>query len=121
MINIRKGNHNLKVSKDTYESMFKILGYTIVNEEAEKKASSENNNVENKKEDNNSKKNNSKENKELDNFLDDVTNLSGEEEKTLENENNDKEDNNSKENKDDKNLENILGMLSNNSKKHGGK
>lgn len=32
MIEIRKGEDTLKVSKETYKSMFKILGYEIVGE-----------------------------------------------------------------------------------------
>ena len=38
MIKIKKGNHSLLVSKKTYETMFKPIGY-IVEEEAPKKAS----------------------------------------------------------------------------------
>lgn len=95
MINIKKGNHTLKVSRDTYESMFKIMGYTIVDEkeEANKKASS------NKAKENTKKQN---DNKELDDLLNNTDNLSNEEEKQ------------SKINSDENesNLENIIGMLS---------
>ena len=47
MITIKKGNHTLQVSKNTYETMFKIMGYTIVDEkeEAKKEASSINDNI----------------------------------------------------------------------------
>ena len=47
MITIKKGNHTLQVSKNTYETMFKIMGYTIVDEkeEAKKEASSTNDNI----------------------------------------------------------------------------
>lgn len=40
MIEIRRGNHILTVSQNTYETMFKRMGYHIVEEEAKTKASS---------------------------------------------------------------------------------
>ena len=45
MVEIRKGNHSLNVSKSTYETMFKIMGYHIVEEGANKIASSANKNI----------------------------------------------------------------------------
>lgn len=95
MINIKKGNHTLKVSRDTYESMFKIMGYTIVDEkeEANKKASS------NKAKENTKKQN---DNKELDDLLNNTNNLSNEKENKIKNDSDEK----------DNNLENIIGMLS---------
>ena len=40
MILIKKDKHELKVSKETYENMFKELGYKIVNEKKSKKTES---------------------------------------------------------------------------------
>lgn len=56
MITIQKGNHTLQVSKDTYKTMFKRMGYIVVDnkEEVKKETSPKNNNTkkdsENKKE-----------------------------------------------------------------------
>ena len=46
MITIQKGNHTLQVSKDTYNTMFKRMGYIIVdnNEEVKKEIFSKNDN-----------------------------------------------------------------------------
>lgn len=91
MINIKKGNHTLKVSRDTYESMFKIMGYVVVDnekEEANKKASS---------------KEVKKDNKDLSN---EKSNLSNEEKDNVKINSDEKDDN----------LESIIGMLSNDSK-----
>lgn len=95
MINIRKGNHTLKVSRDTYESMFKIMGYVVVDEkeEANKKASSKEIKENNKK---------TNENKELDNLLNNSNNLSNEKENDTKIDSDENESN----------LENIIGMLS---------
>ena len=47
MITIQKGNHTLQVSKDTYNTMFKRMGYIVVDnkEEVKKETSSKNNNT----------------------------------------------------------------------------
>lgn len=103
MINIKKGNHSLKVSKNTYETMFKRLGYVIVDkkEEANKKASSKDNNI-------NIDTKNTNQDKESDNLLSNVNNLSNEEEKHTKIDSDENEGN----------LENIIGMLSNDSKEN---
>lgn len=46
MITIQKGNHTLQVSKDTYNTMFKRMGYIVVDnkEEVKKEISSKNDN-----------------------------------------------------------------------------
>lgn len=99
MIKIKKGNHSLLVSKKTYETMFKPIGY-IVEEEAPKKASSENKTEHdlNQAEDKNTEV------------------LSKEEEKLVENDSHEDEDDKKEENKEENgkenSLENILGMLS---------
>lgn len=106
MINIKKGNHTLKVSKNTYETMFKRLGYIIVDkkEEANKEASSKDNNI-------NADTKNTSQDKELDNLLNNTDNLSSEEEKQTKNDSDENEGN----------LENIIGMLSNDNKENAKK
>ena len=125
MITIKKGNHTLQVSKNTYETMFKIMGYTIVDEkeEAKKEASSINDNigVSNIEQNTIADADKTNQDKELDDFLDDISNLSDENEKELEinpDDNKEVSDNKSKDDdkKKDNSLENILGMLSNNIK-----
>lgn len=125
MITIKKGNHTLQVSKNTYETMFKIMGYTIVDEkeEAKKEASSSNDNIQTSDIEKNTIIDADKTNqdKELDVFLDNISNLSDENEKELEinpDDNKEVSDNESKDDdkKKDNSLENILGMLSNNIK-----
>lgn len=125
MITIKKGNHTLQVSKNTYETMFKIMGYTIVDEkeEAKKEASSSNDNIQTSDIEKNTIIDADKTNqdKELDDFLDNISNLSDENEKELEinpDDNKEVSDNESKDDdkKKDNSLENILGMLSNNIK-----
>ena len=37
MITIQKGNHTLQVSKDTYNTMFKRMGYIVVDNKEEVK------------------------------------------------------------------------------------
>lgn len=93
MITIRKGNHTLQVSKNTYEIMFKSVGYEIVKEEA-KKASSKYKEINSI----------SKENKEMDNIKPNT-------QKDLKNENKDKEDTCNKEKKES-DLNDILEMIS---------
>ena len=46
MITIQKGNHTLQVSKDTYNTMFKRMGYIVVDnkEEVKKETISKNKN-----------------------------------------------------------------------------
>ena len=79
MITIKKGNHTLQVSKNTYETMFKIMGYTIVDEkeEAKKEASSTNDNIQTSDIEKNTIIDADKTNqdKELDVFLDNISNL----------------------------------------------
>ena len=115
MIEIRKGNHSLNVSMKTYESMFKRMGYHIVEEEANKTASSTNENVLAPK--NNKGKNISVQEKNKDSlegvFPKETNNMSTEEEKPVKNEsevkNNNPDEGNNK-------LEDILGIISNNKK-----
>ena len=114
MIKIKKGNHSLLVSKKTYETMFKPIGY-IVEEEAPKKASSENKTEHDL---------NQAEDKNTEVLSKEEDNLTVEEEKTVENDSHEdegdkkddkKEENkkeNGKENGKENSLENILGMLS---------
>lgn len=103
MINIKKENHTLKVSKNTYETMFKRLGYVIVDEkgEANKEASSKDNNI-------NTNIKNTNQDKELDNLLNNTDNLPSKKEKQPKIDSDDSEGN----------LENIIGMLSNDSKEN---
>lgn len=110
MIKIKKGNHSLLVSKKTYETMFKPIGY-IVEEEAPKKASSENKTEHDL---------NQAEDKNTEVLSKEEDNLTIEEEKPVENdshedegdEKDDKKEENKKENGKENSLENILGMLS---------
>lgn len=115
MIEIRKGNHSLNVSKKTYESMFKIMGYHIVEEEANKTASSDNENVlapeNNNEQDINVQENNEDSLRGV--FEDKTSNLSNEEEKTIESEPEKEESNPDEANNK---LEDILGIISNNKK-----
>lgn len=115
MIEIRKGNHSLNVSKKTYESMFKRMGYHIVEEEANKTASSDNENVLAPK--NNKGKNISVQEKNKDSlegvFPKETNNMSTEEEKTIESEPEKEESNPDEANNK---LEDILGIISNNKK-----
>lgn len=115
MIEIRKGNHSLNVSKKTYESMFKRMGYHIVEEEANKTASSDNENVlapeNNNKQDINVQENNEDSLRGV--FEDKTSNLSDEEEKTIESEPEKEESNPDEANNK---LEDILGIISNNKK-----
>ena len=125
MITIKKGNHTLQVSKNTYETMFKIMGYTIVDEkeEAKKEASSTNDNIQTSDIEKNTviDADKTSQDKELDVFLDDISNLSVDHKKEPElnpDENKEVSNNKSKDDdeKKDNSLENILGMLSNNIK-----
>lgn len=118
MIKIKKGKDIITVSKGTYETMFKSLGYSIVDEAGEtKKVSSAN------QKSNNSEKNivNSSENKNKDILSNELNNLSNKEEKSENSKSDDKleekkeESNNSEK---DNGLEKILGMLSDNSKEN---
>lgn len=106
MIKIKKGNHSLLVSKKTYETMFKPIGY-IVEEEAPKKASSENKTEHDP---------NQSEDKNTEVLPKEEDNLTVEEEKPIENDSHededDKKEENKKENGKENSLENILGMLS---------
>ena len=110
MIKIKKGNHSLLVSKKTYETMFKPIGY-IVEEEAPKKASSENKTKHDL---------NQVEDKNIEVLFKGEGNLTVEEEKPVENDSHenegdkkdDKKEENKKENGKENSLENILGMLS---------
>ena len=115
MIEIRKGNHSLNVSKKTYESMFKRMGYHIVEEEANKTASSDNKNVLAQK--NNKGKNISVQEKNKDSlegvFPKETNNMSTEEEKLAKNEPEKEESNPDEANNK---LEDILGIISNNKK-----
>lgn len=115
MIEIRKGNHSLNVSKNTYETMFKRMGYHIVGEEAKNTASSTNVNVLEPK--NNKNKNNNVQESNKDSlegvFPKETNNLSNEEEKALKNEPEVKESN---PDEGDNKLEDILGIISNNKK-----
>lgn len=125
MITIKKGNHTLQVSKNTYETMFKIMGYTIVDEkeEAKKEASSTNDNIQTSDIEKNTiiDANKTSQDKELDDFLDNISNLPDDDKKEPElnpDENKEASNNKSKDDdeKKDNSLENILGMLSNNIK-----
>lgn len=125
MITIKKGNHILQVSKNTYETMFKIMGYTIVDEkeEAKKEASSTNDNIQTSDIEKNTIIDADKTNqdKELDVFLDNISNLPDDDKKEPKinpDENKEASNNKSKDDdeKKDNSLENILGMLSNNIK-----
>lgn len=115
MIEIRKGNHSLNVSKKTYESMFKRMGYHIVEEEANKTASSDNENVLAPK--NNKGKNISVQEKNKDSlegvFPKETNNMSAEKEKAIESEPEKEESNPDEANNK---LEDILGIISNNKK-----
>ena len=105
MIKIKKGNHSLLVSKKTYETMFKPIGY-IVEEEALKKASSENKTKHDL---------NQVEDKNIEVLSKEEGNLTVKKGKTVENDfhedEGDKKDD-KKENGKENSLENILGMLS---------
>ena len=105
MIKIKKDNHSLLVSKKTYETMFKPIGY-IVEEEAPKKASSENKTKYDL---------NQAEDKNIEVLSKEEGNLTVKKGKTVENDfhedEGDKKDD-KKENGKENSLENILGMLS---------
>lgn len=101
MIKIKKGNHSLLVSKKTYETMFKPIGY-IVEEEAPKKASSENKTKHDL---------NQVEDENIEVLSKEEDNLTVEEEKTVENDSQENKGN-KKESGKENSLENILGMLS---------
>lgn len=121
MIVIKKGEHTLKVSKESYKSMFERMGYIIVNEkeEAQQNASSENNIIPENKD-----SENSSENQKLDILSNETDNLSEDDKKEDKNDSEQKEEDNKEDNKEDiedtnkdeedkeKNLEDILGMLS---------
>lgn len=115
MIEIRKGNHSLNVSKNTYETMFKRMGYHIVEEEANKTASSTNENVLAPKNNENENVNSQEKRKEgLEGVFDNKThNLLKEEEKTAISQPDNKENN---PDEDNNKLEDILGIISNNKK-----
>ena len=115
MIEIRKGNHSLNVSKNTYETMFKRMGYHIVVEEANKTASSTNENVLAPKNNENENVNSQEKRKEgLEGVFDNNThNLLKEEEKTVISQPDNKENN---PDEDNNKLEDILGIISNNKK-----
>lgn len=107
MINIKKGSHTLLVSKKTFESMFKPLGYVII-EEAPKKASSQDNvnvveNVENKKSEDLPKEEENISNEELKDVKNDSEGKEEDKKEEVLEEDKDKKENS---------LENILGMLS---------
>lgn len=110
MIKIKKGNHSLLVSKKTYETMYQPIGY-IVEEEAPKKASSENKTERNL---------NQAEDENTEVLFKEENNLTVEKEKNIENDSHedegdkkdDKKKENKKENGKENSLENILGMLS---------
>ncbi len=106
MIKIKKGNHSLLVSKKTYETMFKPIGY-IVEEEAPKKASSENKTEHNL---------NRAEDKNTEVLSKEKGNSILKEEKSGGNDSHedesDKKEENKKEDGKENSLENILGMLS---------
>ena len=105
MIKIKKGNHSLLVSKKTYETMFKPIGY-IVEEEAPKKASSENKTEHDL---------NQAEDKNTEVLFKEEDNLTVEKEKPVKNDSHEDEDDkkdDKKENGKENSLENILGMLS---------
>lgn len=101
MIKIKKGNHSLLVSKKTFETMYQPIGY-IVEEEAPKKASSENEveNVSNQLEDKNAET-----------LLSSEGNLALEEKKSVKKVSRKKEED-KKEISKENSLESILGMLS---------
>lgn len=103
MIEIKKGNHVLSVSKNTYETMFKRMGYHIVGEEAKKTASSA------------TVKNAPKKHQEAEKEVLSIEtdNLSFKEEKTAKIEPDAKENNPDESNNK---LEDILGIISNNKK-----
>ena len=117
MIVIKKGEHTLKVSKESYKSMFERMGYIIVNEkeEAQQNASSENNIIPENKD-----SENSSENQKIDILSNETDNLSEDDKKEDKNDFKQKEEDNKEDiedtNKDEedkeKNLEDILGMLS---------
>lgn len=105
MIKIKKGNHSLLVSKNTFETMFKPIGY-IIEEGAFKKASSENKTEHDL---------NQAEDKNTEILSKEEDNLTVEEEKPVENDSHEDEDDkkdDKKENGKENSLENILGMLS---------
>lgn len=117
MIVIKKGEHTLKVSKESYKSMFERMGYIIVNEkeEAQQNASSENNIIPENKD-----SENSSENQKIDILSNEIDNLSEDDKKEDKNDSEQKEeddkedieDTNKDEEDKEKNLEDILGMLS---------
>lgn len=105
MIKIKKDNHSLLVSKNTFETMFKPIGY-IIEEGAFKKASSENKTEHDL---------NQAEDKNTEVLSKEEDNLTVEEEKPVENDSHEDEDDkkdDKKENGKENSLENILGMLS---------
>lgn len=101
MILIKKGNSVLKVSKAAYKDMFKNMGYEIVKEGTKDKVPSENKNNSSK----NDKDKNSKDLKASKN------NLPDDEEESLKKDSESKEDTKKDE---ENNLEDMLGILSNN-------
>ena len=106
MINIKKGEHTLLVSKGTFESMYKPIGYVIV-EEAPKKASSQNG----------TKATKNIEDKKISDLSKEEDNITEKETKTVKNDSDDKKEDKKEvieKNKDKKesSLEDILGRLS---------
>lgn len=93
MILIKKDDHELQVSKETYENMFKELGYKIVNTKKTKKVE-KNENKDNKEEAKNQEEKETK----IDKFLNDVC---------------DEE----KDNKEEAKIDDILSVMSNNKNK----
>lgn len=96
MILIKKDEHELRVSKETYENMFKELGYKIVNEKKSKKTEEKIN-----KQETSPKK--VEEESKIDKFLDDVCD--------------NKQETSPKKDKEESKIDDILNVMSNNKNK----
>lgn len=70
MVTIRKGNHKLTVSKETYLNMFKELGYELVDNSIKKENNINKSNIKNNKKE--TKKLQKEEKSKMDDFLDNV-------------------------------------------------
>ena len=70
MVTIKKGNHKLTVSKETYLNMFKELGYELVDNSIKKENNINKSNIKNNKKE--TKKLQKEEKSKMDNFLEDV-------------------------------------------------
>lgn len=70
MVTIRKGNHKLTVSKETYLSMFKELGYELDDKSTKKDNKVDKSNIKNTKKE--IKKQPKEEKSKMDDFLDNV-------------------------------------------------